>query len=87
MAGVNTSGWENAAWQEQATPALRLSSLLQHITEVRQAAVEHNHGQGRSQRVDMRYLDQLLEAEQGLRLVVNLQAGATSAPTVTRPQF
>jgi len=87
MAGVNTSGWEHAGWQELSTPALRLADLLQHITEVRQAVVEHTHGQGRSQRMDMRYLDQLLEAEQGLRLVVNLQAGATSVPTVARPQF
>jgi len=87
MAAVNTAGWVYGAWQEEATAALRLAMLVQHITEVRNAVVEHGHGAGRLQRLDVRYLDSLAEQEQGLRLAVGYSGRAAALPTVTRPQF
>ena len=87
MAATNTAGWVFGGWQEQATAALRLADLVQHITEVRNVVVEHGHGQGRSQRMDVQYLDGLVKQEQELRLVVAYSGRAAACPTVTRPQF
>ena len=90
MAAVNTSSWAYADWQENSDPADRLAALVQHITEVRQAVVEHSHGKGRMQRMDMSYLHGLEKQEKDLRLVVALNASSAannSVPTVMRPQF
>jgi len=87
MAGVNTSGWEHADWQEAATPAERLSGLVQHITEVRLAVVEQSSPEGRSQRINVTYLKMLQEDERRLRTVVGMSSQIDSSPVVLDPLF
>ena len=90
MAGVNTSGWLYAAWQEQATAAARLTMLAQHITEARMAAVATQHSEGRSQTLNTSYITSLEKQLADLRAAINMGAAFSSAdgvPVVTRPQF
>lgn len=89
MAAVNTSGWVYGNWQEAATPALRLASLVQHITEVRNAVIESTQTEGRSQRMNIKYLELLRQDEKDLRFQVGMSASesAASAPIVAQPRF
>lgn len=90
MAGVNTSGWLYAAWQEQTTAVARLTMLAQHITEARQAAVATQHSEGRSQTLNTSYITSLERQLADLRAAINMGSAFSSAdgvPVVTRPQF
>lgn len=90
MAGVNTSNWEHADWQEASTAAERLTGLVQHITEVRQAIVEFSGTDGRSLRINANYLQSLQDQEKDLRAAVAIAGIASrnsNVPTVVAPQF
>lgn len=90
MAGVNTSNWEHADWQEASTPAERLAGLVQHITEVRKAIVEFGGHDGRSLRINANYLQSLTDQEKELRAAVAISGIASrvsNVPTVVAPQF
>ncbi len=90
MAGVNTSNWEHADWQEASTPAERLAGLVQHITEVRMAVVEFAGADGRALRINTTYLQSLQDQEKELRAAVAIAGIASrnsNVPTVVSPQF
>lgn len=90
MAGVNTSNWEHANWQEETTATARLTALAQHITEVRQAVVEWTGTEGRSNRINVTYLKSLEDQLKELRAAVNMGASFSrtgNIPTVVAPQF
>ncbi len=89
MAGVNTSNWVYANWREGATAELRLQNLVRHMTEVSQAVVEQTHTHGRSQRMNVAYLQMLRDEEKSLRSSVAIGAALASntAPVVLNPQF
>jgi len=90
LTAVNTSNWSYGNWQEAATPALRLAALTQHITEVRKVVVEWTGTEGRSQRINVSYLESLEKQLGQLRAAVNIAASfarTSSIPTVVKPQF
>ena len=90
MAGVNTSNWEHADWQEETTAAARLTALAQHITEVRQAVVEWTGTEGRSNRINVTYLKSLEDQLKELRAAVGMGAAFSrigNVATVVTPQF
>lgn len=90
MAGVNTSNWQYANWQEATTAAERLTLLAQHITEARQAAVATVHSEGRSQMLNTSYITSLERQLADLRAAANVAAafsGSSGIPVVARPQF
>jgi hypothetical protein len=90
MAGVNTSNWQYADWQEETTAAARLTKLAQHITEARQAAVATQHSEGRSQTLNTSYITGLERQLADLRAAVSMGAafsGSSGIPVVARPQF
>ena len=88
--GVNTSNWTYHDWQEQATAALRLARLVQHISEVRLAIVEFGATDGRTMRINANYLKSLEDQEKDLRAAVGMAASisrVSNIPTTVRPQF
>jgi hypothetical protein len=90
VAGVNTSNWEHADWQEESSAAARLTALAQHITEVRQAVVEWTGTEGRSNRINVTYLKSLEDQLKELRSAVNMGAAFSrnsNIATVVTPQF
>lgn len=90
MAGVNTSNWQYANWQESTDATERMTKLAQHITEARQAAIATVHSEGRSQSLNTNYIAGLEKQLNDMRAAINMGASiarSSSIPVVVQPQF